>query len=90
MADVDEGPLFKHDCDRCTFLGRHTGDDNHGNGARTVDLYVCARNGVIDTVISRHGTEGDYASGLIFAQMGLIPSLVEALRRAKERGLKEP
>ena len=48
---ADEEPLFKHDCDRCVFLGRHTGDDDHGAGVRTVDLYVCARDGVIDEAV---------------------------------------
>lgn len=73
-------PLFQHDCDGCTFLGTYQGSD----------LYACARNGVIDTVIHRFGNDGpEYGSGLLFAQRNLIPELVEALRRAKALGMKE-
>jgi hypothetical protein len=69
-------PRYEHDCgsDRCKFLGQH---GKH-------DLYACVRNKVADTVIARYGSDGpEYASGLLFAQRGLISELVEAMRRAE-------
>lgn len=78
-------PQFQHDCNKCVFLGRH---ESHKT-QKPLDLYVCAREGVIDTVIARYGNDGpEYSSGLIFATRGIIPELVEALNRAKKRGFK--
>ena len=52
-------PLYKHDCDNCKFLAT----------LNNKDLYVCARQKKIDTVIARYSSEpGDYISGLEFAQ----------------------
>lgn len=78
--ETKETPQFTHYCDRCQFLGVYKGSD----------LYVCARNNVMDTVIHRYGNDGpEYGSGLIFAQKGLIPELVEALKRAQALGMTE-
>jgi hypothetical protein len=75
----EEKPKFTHDCDRCAFLGHY---HNH-------DLYACARNGKIDTVIARYGDKGpEYASGLLFAIHGTTPELVEAFLRARAKGLR--
>ena len=81
-----EIPHFQHDCDSCTFLGRHLSHKS----SMPLDLYACTRNnGIIDTVIARYSSNGpDYSSGLIFAIRGIIPELVEALERAKKIGLK--
>lgn len=71
-------PLFTHDCERCTFLGRHLGE-------QVADLYVHT-DGPMPTVIARYSDEGsDYNSGLAF--VGKIDDLTEAHRRAVERGL---
>lgn len=72
----DLGPKYTHDCDQCTPLGSFT-VDNH-----TSDLYFCAKS--VPTVIARYGNAGqDYESGLGINS----PPLVEAERRARERGL---
>ncbi len=50
-------PVFRHDCDRCIFLGHFEGRD----------LYYCHHG--IPTVIARHSDEGpDYQSGMAFAE----------------------
>ena len=79
-------PVYKHDCDNCVFLQHFKG----------YDLYVCQRNGKIDTVIARFGNDGaEYGSGLEFAEaynnggfLGRpIPeALSVALELAKSRG----
>lgn len=69
-------PRYPHNCGKCIFLGRH----------EQWDLYHCA-NGINETVIARKGPDGDYMSGMRFAERGTIPELVEALRRAKGWGL---
>lgn len=66
-----ETPLFDHDCDRCTFLGRFKGSD----------LYFCNQSSNRPTVIARHSSDGrDYTSGIVFADT--IEELGEAKRRA--------
>jgi len=75
-------PRFTHDCERCRFLGDY----------EEYDLYVCARDGKIDTVIARYGSDGpEYMSGVIFAVLDPIkdrsPPLVESLKRATALGL---
>lgn len=76
-------PKYKHDCDRCVFLGTYDDD------GIPKDLYYCAEGGFNqDTVVSRFSSDGpDYLSGMSFANSGAVPSLVEAKRRAIERGL---
>jgi len=73
-------PRFVHDCESCTFLGQHTTEQ--GN----FDLYYCGQ-GALDypTVIARYDSEGSkYMSGM----NSITPELVEAQRRAREKGLK--
>ena len=51
------GPVFKHICDNCEYLGHF---DEH-------DLYYCPKGG--PTVIARWGGDGpDYASGMAIAE----------------------
>lgn len=70
-------PKYNHDCDKCVFLG---------NWAEH-DLYWCSQNG-FPTVISRHGNEPDaYTSGIDVAKTNALPSLAEAFKRAKYKGL---
>ncbi len=69
--------LFKHDCENCTYLGTFEGRD----------LYACARNNIVDTVIARYGNQGsEYASGLAFS-WGQIECLTEARERAEKLGM---
>lgn len=75
-------PHFTHDCPKCIFLGSYS--DEHYEKA---DLYWCQQIGT-PTVIARFGSDGpDYSSGMIFADQGINAALVEAKRRAVERGL---
>jgi hypothetical protein len=54
--ELGTGPVFKHDCDDCEYLGHF---DEH-------DLYYCKNGG--PTVIARWGGDGpDYASGMSIA-----------------------
>lgn len=70
-------PLFKHDCDRCTYLGQSDLDG-------PCDLYHCVQGGGMHTVIARYSDEGhDYNSGW----PSQLPVLVEAHRRAVEKKL---
>ena len=62
-------PLYKHDCDHCTYLGPYTFDAQFANETRevTVDLYACkAQEDEPDdytTLIARRGDEGsEYTS----------------------------
>lgn len=50
-------PTFKHDCDRCYFLGEYRGRD----------LYVCR-----DTLISRYGDDGPEYSSYLISQLGQL------------------
>ena len=71
-------PLFIHDCEECMYLGEFN----------NCDLYYADHGGLPDTVIARYGSDGpEYVSGMIFANKGLIPELVEAKKRAVEQGL---
>lgn len=72
-----EDPQFTHDCDQCTFLGRH----------KEFDLYHCLQGGKMPTVLARWSSNGpDYKSGLPFIVRD--PDMAEAWRRADARGLK--
>ena len=52
-------PLYEHDCQNCKFLAT----------LNNADLYVCASQNKIDTLIARYSSEpGDYISGLEFAK----------------------
>ena len=79
-------PRYTHDCTNCTFLGQH----------KEFDLYVCAVDKKINTVIARYSSDSpDYISGLTFAinyRMGMfkrdknISALEKALTRAEKLG----
>lgn len=62
-----------HDCDACKPLGQFG----------EYDLYYCGQRGD-PTVIARYGPDGDYLSGLSFADHS--EPLGEAKKRALERG----
>ena len=57
--DRHNGPHWEHDCDACIFLGSRPHYD------REYDLYFCNA-GNTRNVIARHGTMGDYLSGMSF------------------------
>lgn len=77
-----EKPQFEHDCERCIFLGNYSGD-----WYEKADLYWCNPT-TGPTVIVRYGDDGpEYSSGMIFADQGMNPALVEAKRRADLKGL---
>jgi hypothetical protein len=79
-------PQFTHDCDNCTFLGRHELTDGRFPGK--YDLYHCTAQGSA-TVIARYGNEGEqYTSGIVIGKQYPDSPLAEALRRAVSRGLK--
>lgn len=67
-------PRYRHDCERCTWLGRW----------HSYDLYWCAQHPT-PTVLARYGAGPYYMSGLVFAEHCL--PLWEARRRARARGL---
>lgn len=69
-------PKYKHDCDKCTYLGDF---DNY-------DLYYC--DGIIPTVVARYGNEPpSYYSGLPLAKENICPPLYEARQRAIQQNL---
>lgn len=75
-------PLFQHDCELCTYLGRYHDPERDEDS----DLYVHTA-GSTPTVISRYGSDGpEYSSGL-YGSYGQIPALSEARQRAESRGL---
>lgn len=72
---MDEKPQYKHNCDKCRFLGPH----------EDLDLYFCLQGGGLPTVIARYGdNEPDYKSGLHTADYD--DDLGEARKRAVEAG----
>ena len=66
---------YEHDCANCKPLGEFD----------EFDLYFCEQGGVGPTVIARFGPDGDYFSGMCFADA--MPELGEAKRRAIAAGL---
>jgi hypothetical protein len=80
-----ETPLYQHDCETCTFLGRYQAPN-----AQITDLYFCASE---PTVIARWSSDGpDYTSGLAFGIYHSLKgdrdhALAQAFTRACERGL---
>jgi len=78
---MKEVPKYKHDCERCVFLGRYTNTSKGRKGES--DLYYCAGE---PTAIERYGDEGsNYYSGLCF--MNANPAIKEAIDRANKMGL---
>lgn len=75
-GDLGEKPQFEHTCEKCTFLGQFG----------KFDLYFCLKGSDPDsrTVVSRFGdATHEYSGGLSLE----TADIVEAKRRAKERGL---
>ena len=80
--DATAKPRYEHDCDKCQYLGRYS-DEQYDEA----DLYYCDRE---PTVIVRYADDGpSYSSGMVLADRGLNPALVEAKRRAIDKGLME-
>lgn len=65
----------KHDCEQCRPLGEFM----------EFDLYFCEQQIGGPTVIARFGPNGNYNSGMCFADT--MPELGEAKRRAIQAGL---
>ena len=65
----------EHDCEKCKILGEF----------QEFDLYFCEQQIGGATVIARFGPDGDYSSGMCFADS--MPELGEAKRRAIAAGL---
>ena len=77
------GRIYIHDCERCTYLGPFQHDGTK------YDLYHCMECDKWPTVVARYGDDGpEYTSGMEFAERGLTPSLVEAMKRAEMIGLE--
>jgi hypothetical protein len=75
-----EQPTYLHTCDTCTFLGAYQHlDEVH-------DLYLCERFLVVVRSDDPEDTFGILASAPNESR-STFPSIVEAQRRAKERGL---
>ena len=72
-------PKHPHNCPKCVFLGAHIHESFWH------DLYYCDQAIGAPTVIARYGPEGDYVSGLCFADD--IPSLGVAKKFAQRTGL---
>jgi hypothetical protein len=79
LGEPEPTPIYKHDCPRCVFLGRYE------TSARPFDLWFCNLI-TVPTVIARYGSGSMYTSGLGTG----MPHLIEAERRARERGLLKP
>lgn len=78
-------PRFQHDCEHCVCLGEFRAPEEPPGD---FDLYFCGQGFGHPTVIARFGDRGqDYQSGLEAGKSGLLPSLAEAYRRAKEQKL---
>lgn len=73
---IDRPAMFQHDCDECIYLGS-------ADRTRPNDLYVHVEQ--YPTVIARYGVDGDYISGLEFAEH--IPELALAVVRATKLNL---
>ena len=76
----DGRPRYKHDCERCIFLGQYN----------KYDLYFCTRFGISDPILARFSSERlGYVScevpTLVTGSIG--PALKEALPRAKTMNL---
>lgn len=65
---------YKHNCDKCVYLGTFN----------QFDLYYCNQEVLGPTVVARYGNlPHEYLSGLTMTDLPLL----EAKKRAKERGL---
>lgn len=78
----DGKPLFGHDCRHCKFLGSYQGPKNEW----WYDLYYCGNGGfnmIEESVIARYGPGEKFHSGFFLR----LPELLEAMKRAVQRGL---
>lgn len=63
-------PIYKHDCDGCSFLGRHTSETD--GKMHVVDMYLCEPhyredNGLSSTILARYGNEPhEYSSTTVY------------------------
>lgn len=56
-------PRFKHDCDRCRFVGHLSIQDTGGTG----DVYVCPSERIEPTILVRYSDDPpDYSSMALF------------------------
>jgi hypothetical protein len=93
---VDRPPIYRHNCDACTYLGCFTDtylgcftdwSPTHQVIIAVYDLYFCNKGGARGVVIARFGSDGrDYRSTW-FVGSEQMPEWAEAKRRAQERGL---
>lgn len=80
---MNMAPLYEHDSECCTYLGRHLQEEGPYRGL--YDLYYCPQMGR-PTILARWSSSGpDYYSGLEFR--GTNPILGEAFLRALEHDL---
>jgi hypothetical protein len=91
-------PKFKHDCEKCTFLGNaeiayQFGEDGTEEEKYPVDLYLCTahKDPKFWSFLAREGDKGpEYQSGLNpLMQKRAVPIAWETLivERAKELGI---
>lgn len=52
IAKASEKPQYPHDCKVCEFKGRFG----------KYDVYVCRKNGMMDSLIARYGKDAEYFS----------------------------
>ena len=82
-------PMYKHDCDKCIFLGNLEVDEDNPwvtQGTKVVDLYVCVEQ-IIPTFVARCSDEpSDYISGwsyqYLLSDVYERYPIVEAFKRA--------
>lgn len=82
MIESNVGPVFKHDCDDCEYLGHY---EEH-------DLYYCSSK-VIPTVIARWGGYGPhYSSGIEVAESVQLDTLThgKGLKGTERYNSEEP
>jgi len=66
-------PKFKHDCEKCIFLGHYN----------EKDLYFCDQNSTNPTLIQRYSDDsGDYFSAIAIVNDSLVQSISPDLRVA--------
>jgi hypothetical protein len=81
---MNNKPNHQHDCSACIYLGSIRDRENAAAGYqdRFIDLYLCPKG--TKTVIGRYGIDGEYTSGLGFADSS--PVLAVAAMRAQILG----
>ena len=90
---MNKNPIHEHDCEKCVYLGRYTHGDEIDPELSLIeevqtdpaeyDLYVCAHNNQVKTVVARYGNKPEqYMSGITLS-FGINPQLTEARIRAE-------